>query len=51
MPEEAYGWAALAAFVALCALLVRSGAWEAMTSMAQTYNDGYIDDDDDEKNE
>lgn len=38
-----WGWIALASLAALCALLVRSGAWSAMAAMAQTYNDSYID--------
>lgn len=49
-----WGWAALAGtLLALGTLLVRSGAWSAMTAMAQSYNDSYIDEEDqgDDKSE
>lgn len=41
-----WGWVAGLGGALFIAALVKTGAWSAMTDMASTYNDCYIDDDD-----
>jgi hypothetical protein len=44
-----WGWVAALSAALFIAALVKSGAWSAMTDMAATYNDSYIDDDDEKE--